>query len=102
MRDRKHALIRVGKGDYLLLSNDTRALWRLATYREDGSAVVGKRFLTGTFWGVWKYKKAPAAGPIDPADWNDFEMHECLIVTRRDAIEHVLAQEPDGADRKAS
>lgn len=90
---RKYALTRIAAGDYLLLANDGKTVWRLATYTEDGSAIGNRdKPLTGTFWGTWLYTGRDAV--IDPGEWNDFEMRECLLRSRRDAIASVLG---DGA-----
>lgn len=89
--ERKYALTRVKAGDYLLLSNDGKTVWRIATYHEDGSAVTSDgRTLAGRFWGTWKYKGRVAAAAIDPNEWNDFEMYDCLFRSRRDAVDAVV------------
>lgn len=69
MADRKYAMTRIEAGDYLLLSNDASALWRICSYHEDGSAGNfdgnGKFVpLVGMFWSVWKY------GPGGPSKFD--------------------------------
>ena len=55
MPERKYAMTRLGKGDYLLPSNDARWLLRIATYEEDGSAEYGDgKPVVGTFWAVYR------------------------------------------------
>ena len=53
---RKYAMTRLGKGDYLLPSNDAKWCLRLLSYEEDGSAVRGvwpdEEPIYGTFWRV--------------------------------------------------
>lgn len=92
--DRRYALVRLAKGDYLLLSNDGKTLWRISTYTEDGSAVTDDgRVLAGTFWGTWRYRRAVQGGqPISADDWSDFEMDDCLLKTRKEAIRAVLTK----------
>jgi hypothetical protein len=83
---RKYALVRVKAGDYVFLANDGKTLLRVATYAEDGSAVESGtgRAITGTFWGWWKYKGRGERA--DVSSFDDFEMHDCLLRSRRDAI----------------
>jgi hypothetical protein len=90
---RRYTLTRLAKGDYLLLSNSGRTLWRVSTYTEDGSACTGDgRAITGKFWGVWRYTRALRSRClVDPDDWNDFDMYEHMIRTRREAITVALA-----------
>ena len=99
MIERKHALVRVKAGDYLLLSNDKRTLWRIAKYEEDGSATYldapGKP-ITGERWGLWRYRKPLVDATnvtIDPQEWDDFEMDECMLRSRREAIEDALGRD---------
>lgn len=87
---RRYALTKIRPGDYLVPANDGETLYRLSTYTEDGS-VEG---LVGTFWGVWRYKgRRPldALGLEDLEDWNEWEMVEMLLRTRRQALETLFA-----------
>lgn len=90
--DRKFAMRRLKRGDYLLPSNDERTIWRIATYTEEGSlehvAQDGtSRKVVGTFWGVWRYI---GRGPVDPNEWNDFDMFDGLLNSRAEAIQTAL------------
>lgn len=90
---RKYALERVGKGDYVFLSNDDVTVWRVARYREDGSAVTASgRELRAEFWGVWRFMGRDT-NRVYPIDWNDFEMYEHMVRSRREAIEIALGHD---------
>lgn len=85
--ERKYALIRLAKGDYLLMSNDAKRLWRISAYHEDGSAG-----LVGRYWGVWLYKRSfTSGGEVRTDDWNDFEMQDALMPTRKYAVSWTLS-----------
>lgn len=48
-----HALIRLGSGRYVQVSNDRRRVWVLYSYREDGSVTRASGFEDrGTYWAV--------------------------------------------------
>lgn len=96
--ERKYALTRVRRGDYLLPSNDGRTLWRIYSYEEDGSGEWcrdGKWVkITGTYWGLMKYDPY---GPVDFAklpddflEWDRWSSHGSLYETRQDAINDAL------------
>lgn len=92
MTKRAHTLVRIRVGDYLLLSNDGRTLWRLSTYEEDGSAVRGDGSeVVGKFWGLWRYRRDVSRGMTVSADWSDFEMWDSLLRRRKDAVQAALA-----------
>jgi hypothetical protein len=94
--ERKYVLTKIGKGDYLLPSNDGRTLWRLRTY-EDGPShgLDWPRDLT--FWGIWKWNlpMTTDAGPgsldtVDPDEWDRWEYVDGAYETRAQAIEAAL------------
>ena len=92
MIGRKFAMRRLKRGDYLLPSNDERTIWRIAKYTEEGSLERalpngGYEKIVGTFWGVWRYI---GRGPVDPNEWNDFDMFDALLKSRAQAIETAL------------
>ena len=84
--ERKYALMKIAKGDYLLPSNDGRTIWRLSSY-EDGIA-QGLDHDLGTVWGVWK--RTGNGTTVDPSDWGAWEMQEGSLATRAEAIEAAL------------
>jgi hypothetical protein len=95
--ERKYVLRRIGKGDYLLPSNDGATLWRIRTY-EDGPShgLDWPRDLT--FWGLWKWD-APidttGRAKIDPDDPDHWEYYDGTYKTRAEAIRAVLAASAD-------
>jgi len=97
--ERKYALIRLSKGDYLLPSNDGQTLWRIYTYGEDGSAEWGNgKKIVGTFWGCAKYNRPlpsiPDPPPYDFIEWVDWEPWATTMATRQEAIREALRIDP--------
>lgn len=84
--ERKYALTKIKRGDYLLPSNDGKTIWRLCTY-EDG-VEQGLDHDLGTVWGVWKWEGS--GDTIDPQDWDRWGMYESSLATRAEAIEAAL------------
>lgn len=96
MTERKYALTRVKAGDYLLLSNDGKTVWRIATYAEGGSARKLDNNnrevpITGTFWGLWKYT-GRSLHNINTEEWSDFDMFEGMLLSRREAVNAAMKQ----------
>jgi len=96
---RKFALTKIGRGDWLLPSNDGQTLWRLTEYHEDGSASVGNdgknwRPLRGVFWQTAKFTGRlvhdPGLLPDDFLDWGHWEVWETGLLKRKYAVEAVL------------
>lgn len=100
MSERKYAMTRLRKGDYLLPSNDRATLWRIATYTEDGSASDSDgTVIRGTFWMVYKYRRPIPQTDAerrrfdeDIASWDGFESEYSMCRSRREAIGWALAQ----------
>lgn len=97
MIERRYSLVRVAAGDYLLPSNDRETLWRIYSYREDGSLEVeraggGFRKVTGQFWAAARYKRSlePTVLPDDALEWDNWETWEAGCATRAEAIEEAL------------
>jgi hypothetical protein len=95
--ERKHTLVKVAPGDYLLPSNDGEMLWRITTY-EDGPSLGLDWPRDRTFWGAWKYVGRinwREGLTLDQADelvaWGDWDgPWEPFLETRRAAIEAAL------------
>lgn len=91
---RKYALTRIGKGDYLLPSNDGTRLWRIYSYEEDGSAEWSDGTkIKGTFWACARHvDPLPSIRhTVDWLDWtNDWEPWAMIQRTRQDAIAEAL------------
>jgi hypothetical protein len=96
--DRKFAMTKIARGDYLLPSNDRKTLWRLTEYQEDGLSEVsadGKNWhkLTGTFWQTAKYRGSLADNaqvPDDFLEWDRWETWETGLLKRKYAVEAAL------------
>lgn len=93
---RTHRMIRLGKGDYLLPSNDAQTLWRIATYEDGPSHGVVDWPKDITLWGIWKWDGGmptvdQVAAALDEGLWTDrWEFWEGGYRKRSDAIEGAL------------
>jgi len=91
MIERRYRMTRVGRGDYLLPSNDGKTLWRLRRYVEDGSATYDDGTpVVGEFWATWKYRGPLTGAYVDPFQWDDWEMWDSGLRLRRQAIDAAL------------
>lgn len=99
MADRMWQMTRLGKGDYLLPSNDRSTLYRLRSYTEDGSATYGstKRKVLGTRWQVLRWNRAFTEDNLrhlpDDIEFGDggwFWAPVSTVRTRKQAIEAAL------------
>lgn len=95
--ERRYQMTRVGKGDWLLPSNDRQTLWRIHTYDEDGSAEyqdeTGWHKIVGTFWATAKYNgDIPDDRPLpeDFLEWHRWTPWAGPFSTRGDAIKDVI------------
>lgn len=86
---RKYALTKVGKGDWLLPSNDGRTIWRIAQYEDGPSHGLIDWPRDERVWGVWKWTGHGDA--VDPDEWADWEMWIGTLTTRATAIEEALS-----------
>ncbi len=94
---RKFALTKITAGDWLFPSNDGQTLWRVYSYREDGSAewVNGGAPILGTFWACAKF-----IGPMATADrllrsgdllgWENWESWATTLKSRREAVNEAM------------
>lgn len=93
---RSYRMIRLGKGDYLLPSNDAQTLWRVATYEDGPSHGVEDWPRDVRLWGLWKWDGGmptvdQVAAALDEALWSDrWEFWEGGYETRKAAIEGAL------------
>lgn len=88
MPDRKYALMKIARGDYLLPSNDARTIYRLRTYEDGPSHGIEHWPRDLTFWGVSKWIGRGEA--VDPDIWDAWEMVESQCRTRGEAIQAAL------------
>jgi hypothetical protein len=87
-RERKYALTKIAKGDYLLPSNDGRTIWRLTVYEDGPSHGVEMMPRDREFWGTWKWVGMGTV--VDPDDVGSWEMWEGSLPSRADAIKAAL------------
>lgn len=101
---RKYAYIKVGRGDYLLPTNDGQTILRFQAHDEDGSAEWGDGTkIVGTFWDVLS-KPAPVGGfvfTVDVERWlaEDWRMAYSLNRSRKEAehnVSELIAMETYG------
>lgn len=97
MTERKYALTKIKRGDYLLPSNDAKTVWRLATYRDSTLSAVGTtggRLNERDWWGVWKWTGPLDAVDIGDAAWDNgqWQSWDTLLETQAQAIESALGQ----------
>lgn len=99
---RKWSMKRIGKGDYLLPSNDLATWWRIHRYVEDGSLQQGNR--TGGWTTVrgyrWALYRAPTSritqivsegnDPFDLDHWDSWEHYSAPYDTRTEAVADAL------------
>lgn len=93
--ERKYALTRLSKGDYLLPSNDAQTLWRVYTYEEDGSASFvirdgSEQVIKGIFWALAKRPMPNPDVPFDLEEWEGWVPWADLFDSRKEAIEDAL------------
>ena len=103
--ERKYQLTRLGKGDYLLPSNDAQTLFRIHAYDEDGSAywvdADNKQHpIKGQRWAVWRHRLPLPQVDLgqtlweeedDPGSWNAHWVESSFgWNTRAQAIEEAL------------
>lgn len=105
--ERTYKLTRLGKGDYLLPSNDAQTLWRIASYEEDGSATYQKEFtpgkgpsgreyvLRGTFWNLYRWDGGfptpeQLAAAFEDSEWTRWDFWSGPHATRADAVKAAL------------
>lgn len=87
--DRRYAMTRLGKGDYLLPSNDGRLLYRIRRQDEPESGDPKSRILS--VWAVWRWLGAMESGNYaNVEDENEWELIASWFDSRQRAIEWAL------------
>jgi hypothetical protein len=76
-------LVRVRAGDYLLLADET-TLYRVYSYQEDGSPLVG------TFWAGAKYDRPFRDADDVSLEWDRWTTVAGPFATRRDVLDCLL------------
>lgn len=94
--ERKFTLKTLAKGDYLLIGNDGKTLWRIRTYEDGPSHGVESMTRDREFWGVWRWDSPVTLGKsaieIDnDSRWNAWDLS--MYKKREDAIQAALRSE---------
>jgi hypothetical protein len=88
---RKYALIKVSRGDYLLPSNDGLTLWRIAQYTEGPSTGLYDWPTDRQVWGAWKWEGRMPPGEFeDPVAWDQWSLWSGMCESRAEAIREAL------------
>jgi hypothetical protein len=87
MTERKYALTRIEAGDYLLLSNDGKKLWRVKKIIEGPSSGLDWPS-DREVWGLWEW--TGDLDKLDIEDWNLWNFYEGMHETRHSAIDSAL------------
>jgi hypothetical protein len=92
MADRKYAMSKgTGPGDWLLLSNDGKTLWRIRKYEDGPSLGLEDWPNDKEVWGIWKWLgKIEPGAHIDLKDGGQWDFWEGTIETRALAVEGAL------------
>lgn len=105
MSGRKYRFARIEAGDYMVLSNDARTLWRVSSYEEDGSLFQqlpegGEKAVVGHFWQTARFDGTPEQAEAllhrDPEEflsWEHWQQWEALLPTRRAALASIFGEE---------
>lgn len=86
MTERKYPLSKIAAGDYVLPSNDGRALWRVSRYRVDDRRSVDRWLIQRWIGGG----NLEAIARSDLLDWNLWETWDTEYETRAEAIDAAL------------
>lgn len=94
MIEREFAMIKLGKGDWLLVANDGETLWRISRYADD--YVDGKTGATVHWqpWGCWRCESTVAemetASDREWLEWDRWDFWCGGTRTRAEAIQEAL------------
>ena len=97
--ERKYQMVRIGSGDYMLMSNSGLSLWRLRRYRETGMVEYDNGTkLVGDFWSCARYEYRGRSLPNGTDQMIDV-IHDRerwvttadTLKTRQEAIDEALA-----------
>ena len=93
--ERKYALKRIKAGDYLLVGNDDKTLWRIRTYEDGPSHGLDSMPRDREFWGVWKSLDGFEIGKgIDLDAWDRWDAWDLSMYGKREeAIQAALRAE---------
>lgn len=87
--DRKFQMVRVEAGDYLLVSNDTKTLWRIKRVME-----IDEKDRDVPMWEVWRWHRPfspELAYEVEPDEWGSWSYVSGSFYRRADAIDDALS-----------
>jgi hypothetical protein len=98
--ERRYALTKARPGDYLLLSNDGRTMWRLTRYQDGPSYGLDDWPRDRWFWQAarWPEPITPEtklSKQYDIGDLSRWYVTDQMLATREEAIQCALAPAPD-------
>lgn len=92
--ERVFPLVTISAGDYLLVDNDGRMLWRIRRYDEQ---FIGEDGLTVEYrpcWGIWRWTRRVESqdtfDALDLDDWDQWEFWDGPLSSRGEALTEVL------------
>lgn len=91
--ERKYAMTKISKGDYLLPGNDGKTIYRLEQYEDGPSYGLYDWPRDKLLWAVWRWTGDPNCVDVSdsPARWCDYwELVADVFPTRREAIGRAL------------
>lgn len=94
--ERKYTLRKVKAGDYLMIGNDDKTLWRISTYEDGPSNGVESMERDRKFWGVWKWESPITLGEsaIEIENWDRWDAWDLSHYgSREEAIQATLRME---------
>lgn len=91
MPDRKYAMTKIGKGDYLLPSNDGKTIWRIRRYTDGPSGGLDWD-ADRDLWGIWRWlgSSLTAFNGACVDDWSQWDFMEGFHDTRKEAVDAAL------------
>lgn len=94
--DRRYALRRLEAGDYLLISNDARWVWRIRKYTDGPSSGLDDWSRDKEVWGLWVWDQPVVLGEteIKVDGWDRWEFVEGPHSTRDESIRRSLEIDP--------
>jgi hypothetical protein len=89
--ERKYALTKIAAGDYLLLSNDGKTIWRIRIYEDGPAHGIEDWDRDLDFWGLWRWTERIGKGSVvDVEAWSRWEFFEGNYEKRSEAIDAAL------------
>lgn len=101
---RRYGLHKLAAGDYLLLSNDGRTMWRLNRYQDGPSFGLEQEPRDRWLWRVLRWPEPLTASTrlskrYDMDDLSRWDEVASWLATRAEAIDYALSYDPRGGGR---